>query len=220
MRERLSELVTLAEQLMLLARVQERSGAGLIKEVPLTALLDASTRRIAPLARARGVCVRADGVPPLIVYGDPALLARVTDNLLANAVQYNRAGGEVVLAASLEDASPGAWESGQAVLRVTDTGHGIPHEEWERVFERFHRLDRSRSRRTGGTGLGLSIAKAVLEATGGSIRVAASDARGTTFEVRLPGRAAPATEGDDPRPGSAPPLGASPVPGAIRSDRL
>jgi signal transduction histidine kinase len=77
-------------------------------------------------------------------------------------------------------------------LHVHDTGPGIPRAEWERVFERFTRLDRSRSRRTGGSGLGLAICRAVVAPSGGSVRVLASSEAGTTFELALPGTCASA----------------------------
>ena len=122
-----------------------------------------------------------------VVYADRGLMARVIDNLVRNAVQYNRNGGRVVVSADIEAAADGEWTTGHACLRVSDTGHGIPEEDRERVFELFYRVDRSRNRRTGGTGLGLSIANEVVRLYGGTIRVAATSDLGTTIEVRMPG---------------------------------
>jgi signal transduction histidine kinase len=76
------------------------------------------------------------------------------------------------------------------VISVTDTGPGIPADEFERIFARFYRLDQSRSPGTGGTGLGLAICREVLAVLGGSIRIASSSRQGTTFEIALPGRVA------------------------------
>ncbi len=187
-RQRLTDLATIADNLILLARAQERQPDALMKEVPVRPLVEASAGRVAPLARARAICIRLDAFPDLVAYGDPSLLARVVDNLLVNAVQSNRPAGEVVVRGRLEEAAADAWETCHAVVTVSDSGPGIPPDQWERVFDRFYRLDQSRSRRTGGSGLGLSISRAIVSLFRGSIRVAQSSDLGTTFEVRLPGR--------------------------------
>lgn len=187
-RERLREMAALADTLMLLVRAQEQPREGIVREVPLLPLLQASARRMDALARSRDVSIRTDNLPDLVLYGDEHLLARVIDNLIANAVQYNREGGEVIIAGDVTAPAGDRWEPASAVLRVRDTGPGIPEAEWTRIFERFHRLDQSRSRRTGGAGLGLALCQAIVSLFQGSIRVAASGPAGTTFEVRLPGR--------------------------------
>jgi two-component system phosphate regulon sensor histidine kinase PhoR len=106
---------------------------------------------------------------------DLALLAR---NLLENAVRYTPRGGRV----SVEVAG----ENGHATLSVHDTGMGIPSRDLPRIFERFYRVDRARSRETGGTGLGLSIARHVVERHGGQIAAESELGRGSTFTVTLP----------------------------------
>ena len=125
-----------------------------------------------------------------MAYADPRLLARVLDNVLANAVHYNRDGGAIVISGSVEESAPDEWKTGAALITVTDTGPGIPPGDAERVFDRFYRLDRSRARGTGGSGLGLAICREVLAVLGGSIRIIASSPEGTTFEIRVPGRIA------------------------------
>ena len=86
----------------------------------------------------------------------------------------------------------------EVTLRVSDKGIGIPSRDIDRIFERFYRVDRARSRETGGTGLGLAIVKHVVENHGGSVDVESELGRGTTFRVRLPG--APPDETDGPLP--------------------
>lgn len=189
-RERLKEMTGLTENLMLLARLQEGAEEKVVQEIDLRALAEASFRRLRPLAEERGLTLDATGLPALVVYADPRLLARVVDNLVANAVQYNREGGRVEISAHYEDPGHTGWTAGTVALRVTDQGPGIPEAEWERVFERFYRRDRSRSRRTGGSGLGLSICRAIVTLFSGTVKVTASSPEGTTFEVRLPGRPA------------------------------
>lgn len=189
LRDRIGELTMLAENLMLLARAEERSPHDLVEEVPLTPLVEDAARRAAPAASARGITIATDGLPDLVVYGERRLLARVVDNLLANAVQYNRDGGRVEIRGRVEDEPSDGWQASYAVFTVHDTGPGIPRAEWTRVFHRFFRLEPSRSRRTGGAGLGLAICQAIVELFRGAIRVADSGPAGTVIEVRLPGRA-------------------------------
>ena len=124
-------------------------------------------------------------VPP--VTGDAAALEQVAFNLLDNALSYTPAGGEVALrlrggAASDETALGGAT----VTLEVADTGIGIPSAELPRVFERFYRVDKARSRSEGGTGLGLAIVKHIVENHGGHVEVESVEGQGTTFRVELP----------------------------------
>jgi heavy metal sensor kinase len=130
---------------------------------------------IRPLADERRVKIHAE-LPTLECHGDAEWLAQVITNLLANAIQYNKANGEVRISANLQD--------GTIILTVSDTGQGIAAADLSRVFERFYRADQSRS--TGQTGLGLAISKAIVEAHGGSIEVSSQPDVGTTFTVRLP----------------------------------
>ncbi|MDE3156516.1 MAG: HAMP domain-containing protein [Acidobacteriota bacterium] len=186
-RERLGELTALTENLMLLVRAQERRAAVDLHEVPLQPLLQEAAARLAGPAGARGVTIAFDRFPALVAYADPRLLGRAFDNLLRNAVQYNRDAGRVTIA-GIDEPACDRCPTGAVVVRIRDTGMGIPDGERERVFERFYRLDRSRSRRTGGSGLGLAICREVLSLFQGTVRVAASSPEGTTMEVRLPGR--------------------------------
>lgn len=189
LRDRIGDLATLTENLMLLARAQERSPHDLVEEVPLLPLVEEAVRRAAPAATARGITIAVGALPDLVVYAERRLLARVVDNLLANAVQYNREGGRVEVRGRAETGPIDGWQAGYAVFTVHDTGPGIPRAEWTRVFHRFFRLEPSRSRQTGGAGLGLAICQAIVELFRGTIRVADSSPAGTVIEVRLPGRA-------------------------------
>lgn len=190
-RERLDELASLADSLMLLVRAEERHDEIVVKEVPLLALIRGAVQRVRPLARSREITVTVDDLPEMVVYGDARLLTRVFDNVLSNAVQYNRDSGRVTVRGHVEEASPEAWETASVVVHVSDTGPGIPEDQWTRIFDRFFRLDHSRSRRTGGTGLGLALCRTILGLSRGSIAVVASSPAGTTFEIRLPGQRQP-----------------------------
>lgn len=109
---------------------------------------------------------------------DPARLAQVVDNLLANALRYTDRGGAVTVRV--------AGEGDDALIAVGDTGIGIPPEDLPYVFDRFWRADRSRSRATGGAGVGLAVARRLVEAHGGSIAVTSRLGEGSCFTVRLP----------------------------------
>lgn len=115
---------------------------------------------------------------PVVVMGSGRDLAVAVRNLLDNAIRYTSQEGRIAVVLGVEGTS--------AVLRVTDTGEGIPSRDLDRVFERFYRVDSARARATGGTGLGLAIVRHVAESHGGSATVESELGRGSTFEVRLP----------------------------------
>jgi len=120
-----------------------------------------------------------DGLP--LINGDPDRLVPVLSNLVENAIKYTPAGGRITLSARRD---------GDGVrIAVADTGAGIPQADLGRIFERFYRVDKARSRAMGGTGLGLSIVRHAVERQGGRIWVESAPGEGSTFRVRL--RAAP-----------------------------
>jgi two-component system OmpR family sensor kinase len=127
---------------------------------------------------ADGVTLTLGELEQVEVDGDPDRLKQLLVNLVDNALRYTPAGGEVALDVIRRD----AW----ALLRVTDTGSGIPAEHLSRIFERFYRVDQPRSRSAGGTGLGLAICKWITDAHGGQIEVESEPGRGSTFNVLLP----------------------------------
>ena len=129
-----------------------------------------------PLAEARGVHVVVN-TGGATLEADAARLARVVTNLLSNAIVYNRPGGRVTLSVVAEGNS--------VVMTVADTGVGIPEAELPRVFDRFFRVDKARSRESGGSGLGLAICKSIVDAHGGTITVSSQPGKGTEVIVRL-----------------------------------
>ena len=129
-------------------------------------------------AEQAGVELSVVGATEAVVTADLARLRQVVGNLVENAIRYSDAGTTVELA--------GLVDGTEAVIEVRDEGIGIDPEQQRRIFERFHRVDASRTRATGGVGLGLSIAQRFAEAMGGSITVVSELGRGSTFSVRLP----------------------------------
>jgi signal transduction histidine kinase len=185
-RGRIRELADMTENLMILVRAQE-GHAPPTTEVDVEALVHELAGRLRSLAAERDVALIVGPLHGAVVYADRQLFARVLDNVLRNAVQYNRQGGRVEVAARVAASASAEWAPDMTLIAVRDTGHGIDPVDQGRVFERFYRTDRSRSRRTGGSGLGLSIAAEVTRLFGGSIRIAESSPSGTTVEIALPG---------------------------------
>ena len=120
----------------------------------------------------------------LTVRGDRRQLVSAVFNLLENAVKYSDDGSQVTVAVATDDAD--------VAISVADRGIGIPARDLERVFERFYRVDRARSRETGGTGLGLAIVRHVAANHGGSVTVTSAEGEGSTFVLRLPAGPRPA----------------------------
>ena len=121
---------------------------------------------------------------PVWLEADPVRLEQVLVNLLDKAVKFNREGGSV----SVDCA---ANEGNSVTISVADTGIGIPSEDLKRIFERFYRVDRARSRQVGGTGLGLSIVKEAVERMGGSVTATSRLGHGACFRIQLPGAERP-----------------------------
>ena len=134
-------------------------------------------------SRAEAAKVTVENIVPrgFTICADRYRLEQILNNLIDNAVKFNVAGGRVEISA--ERAAEGA-----SVVHVSDTGAGIPMADLPRVFERFYRADRSRSREVGGSGLGLAIVKHLARAHGGSVSVASRQSFGSTFSVTLPAR--------------------------------
>ena len=134
---------------------------------------------VEPEARIRGVQLLRGEPGKLRVNGNALRLEQALVNLLDNAVKFNRHGGEARI-------DSGMTPDGDVFVSVSDTGSGIPSDDVPRIFERFYRVDRARSRAVGGTGLGLSIVKHVVERMGGTIKVESRLGKGSTFTIILP----------------------------------
>jgi len=185
-RVEIERICRLVEDLLTLSRVD--AGQFVIEPAPCDLVrmaLDAAAA-LAARADAAGVrlCVEADA--PVVVCGDRDRLRQVLDNLLDNALRHAPAGSAVVITAQRDGA--------QARLTVRDQGPGLSLEDQPRIFERFYRADRSRSRQSGGLGLGLAIARAIAEAHQGDLSVESHPGQGATFSLRLPAPVEPQTD--------------------------
>jgi two-component system, OmpR family, phosphate regulon sensor histidine kinase PhoR len=142
-------------------------------------VLDAAMVTVQAEARERDVKLTCENVENVFVSGSRLRLEQAILNLLANAIKFNKPGGEVRVSAAVNDRH-------QVAIVISDTGVGIPSQDLPRIFERFYRIDKARSRQVGGTGLGLSIVKHVVERMNGAIEVESQLGRGSIFTLRLP----------------------------------
>jgi two-component system phosphate regulon sensor histidine kinase PhoR len=162
-------------------RVHADRMAALVEDLLDLSRLDV-VASFAGLAARKGIALRREDRGAPAVLTDPERLRRVLENLVDNAIKYTPAGGRVDLTTL-----PGP--EGSARIEVADNGPGIALEHQARIFERFYRVDKARSRELGGTGLGLSIVRHLAEGMGGSVSVESEPGGGARFTVTLPGRA-------------------------------
>jgi signal transduction histidine kinase len=174
--DRLGRLVG---QMLTLTRVDAGQAVLSVSEVALDEVVEEVGRSMRLLAAERSISLETNVSGPVRLRGDADRLRELVVILTDNAIKYMDAGGEVRL--ELHRSS-----GGKAVVRVSDTGRGIPPEALPRIFDRFYRVDKARSREAGGTGLGLAIARWIAEAHGGSVRVESTAGVGTTMTVELP----------------------------------
>ena len=174
--ERLHRLIL---DLLSLARIESAEDAFELSAVPIADAVRLCLEEHQAVASAKGISLVAQPASErVIVWGEEEGLRTVLDNLIDNAIKYTPLGGRVVV----------RWhiDGRRAVLEVEDTGIGIPQQHQSRIFERFFRVDKARSRELGGTGLGLSIVKHWVQVFGGSVEVRSELGRGSTFTVRIP----------------------------------
>lgn len=168
----------LTEDLLTLARVESGEQKLILAAVKVSDLLGDARSALSGIAHERGVDLAIEHAPELEVSADRDAIQQVFNNLVENAVKYAGSGKRVVL---------GAQESSHAVeFYVRDFGPGISSEHLPRLFERFYRVDKARSRESGGTGLGLAIVKHIVLNHGGKVRVESDLGRGSTFYFSLP----------------------------------
>ena len=170
-------MIRLVEDIINLSQLDEGARDMKRQDADLYALAEEAVRSLSPEAEEASVTLRLSGQSACLP-GIPQLLSGIVTNLCDNAVKYNRPGGEVEV--TVEDAPTAV------TLTVRDNGIGIPPEHQSRVFERFYRVDKSRSKAVGGTGLGLSIVKHAVMIHHGTIRLESIPGAGTTITVSFP----------------------------------
>ncbi|MBP7403097.1 MAG: HAMP domain-containing protein [Clostridia bacterium] len=174
--ERLQSLI---DDILQLSEIEGgRDEAPSLQPVPLAEVAAEIARRLEPVAEKAGVRILTDLDPALTLRAARLRIEQLFYNLVENAIKYNHPGGEVRISVRTERKF--------TVITVADTGIGIPPEHQERIFERFYRVDKSRSRQLGGTGLGLSIVKHIVTLYNGDISLVSHPGQGSLFIVRFP----------------------------------
>ncbi|QDU37158.1 Alkaline phosphatase synthesis sensor protein PhoR [Maioricimonas rarisocia] len=187
--EQTERLRTLILDLLSLAKIESQQEVFEIQPVRIAAVVANCIDAHRAIAESKDVAlICPDTVEDSVLMADPDGLRTILDNLVNNALNYTPAGGSVFL----EFARDENWGE----IRVRDTGVGIPRDQLPRIFERFYRVDKARSRAVGGTGLGLAIVKHLTQEFGGNVDVTSELGVGTTFRVRLPLAAEHVTTGD------------------------
>jgi two-component system phosphate regulon sensor histidine kinase PhoR len=181
--ERLNRLIG---DILELSKIESRRSPLQFSPVDLGLFLARMKEMLAPEAAKKNILLDLQAEEGLFLEADEDRLGQIMLNLLQNGLNYTPEGGRVKVRAETIDT--GAWEEGDERVRITvsDTGIGIPKKDIPRIFERFYRVDKDRSRSSGGTGLGLSIVKHLVELHHGSIRVESSVGIGTQFILELP----------------------------------
>lgn len=170
-------LIALIEDIIKLSKLDEGDDDIIKQPVDLLEVVNDIKGRLVSLAASRKVSISVEG-NGAAVSGVKQILEEMANNLIDNAVKYNRENGSVTITVT--------EEKGQPVLTVADTGIGIPPADQEKVFERFYRVDKSHSKETGGTGLGLSIVKHAALFHNASVSLKSTESEGTTIEIRFP----------------------------------
>jgi two-component system phosphate regulon sensor histidine kinase PhoR len=173
-----SQLQNLVEDILKLSQIESGRLELAAAPVSLEPLVDAICEEFSELARGKGIDLRIRVAGDIVVRADPQAFRRILGNLVENALKYTPAGGVVTVAAEVSD--------GFCRVSVSDTGIGIPEADLPRVFERFYRVDKARSRQMEGTGLGLAIVKHLVQAHGGEVGVTSEIGKGSEFWFTLP----------------------------------
>lgn len=184
-RETLTELLDevlrmsgIVNNLLLLARIDADSAPMEMTVVKLDELVRENLEQMALIGKKHKIAIECDICQPIEVVGNTRRLSEVLLNLLDNAIKYNRDGGTVTVSLTAGGE--------QAVLKISDNGIGIPREDQDKIFERFYRVDKARSREYGGSGLGLAIVKWIVDEHNGSISVSSDPGKGSCFTITFP----------------------------------
>lgn len=170
-----SRLLSLIDDIMRLSQIEERIETK-VEQVNLFTVAQSVCSSLKLKADGRNIILKLEGENAVIT-GNSSMIEELIYNLADNAIKYNKDNGEVCITIKSEGAT--------SVIAVSDTGIGIPQKHHHRIFERFYRVDKSRSKLTGGTGLGLAIAKHITEFHNGKIEFCSEENKGTTITVRI-----------------------------------
>jgi len=184
-RQNAERLGNLTRDLLTLSRIELKLQRFQFAAYYINRLIEDCVDTLRPLAEAKKLTVALEPAPPATeVFCDAEAVHQTLSNLLDNAIKYTQEGGRIRVSAKLLPVRDG--EPRFVEIAVEDTGPGIPKEDLPRLFERFYRVDKARSRQLGGTGLGLAIVKHLVRSQGGAVRVESELGSGSTFAFTLP----------------------------------
>jgi two-component system phosphate regulon sensor histidine kinase PhoR len=172
-------LNSIASDLLVLSELESKVDPRESGRIAVRDVVESAIAIVEKEAEARDVLLIREEIQDLHVVGTRLRLEQAVLNLVANAIKFNQPGGAVRIRVAQDTAD-------EVSITISDTGAGIPSQDLPRIFERFYRVDKGRSRQVGGTGLGLTIVKHVVERMNGRIEVQSQLKYGSTFTVRLP----------------------------------
>lgn len=170
-------MTNLINDILMISRLETKEAEVLLTQIRISPLVMEVCSSLEPLAKEYQVTLSLN-CKPFTIYANAQQLRELLNNLIINAIKYNKPEGKVMVNITAEHK--------EAVITVEDTGVGIPEESKQRIFERFYRVDKGRSKKVGGTGLGLSIVKHIVGYYNGSIEFESKLMEGSKFTVRLP----------------------------------
>lgn len=174
----IDRMTNIVNDLLTLVRLEEGGSVLNLTTFNLADLVDDILKRLKPLADQRSITLSREGSPNVQVEADATKLTLAISNLVQNGIKYNRDKGKVTVI--LEQSGP------NALISVSDTGIGIEEENFDKLFQRFYRVDKARDRAAGGTGLGLSIVRQIVTLHKGVISVSSTVGKGSTFLIKMP----------------------------------
>ena len=171
-------IAQIINDLLTLVKTDSNNNDMNLEEVDINEMMDTIIKTVTPLAKQRSIDLSYESYKEVMARVDVVKLSLAISNLIENAVKYNIDNGWIKCSLNADNR--------YFYIKVADSGVGIPEDAKERVFERFYRVDKARSRDTGGTGLGLAITRGIVNAHKGTIKLYSESGKGTTFTVKIP----------------------------------
>ena len=181
--EETQRMISLVNDIIKLSKLDEKSISQEKEEINLTELSTEIITTLLPVAEKKNVHIDYEAKSPSFIYGVRSVIYEMVYNLVENAIKYNKNDGKVIVKIEKKSDNPSSRIKPTVILSVSDTGIGIPKNEQERIFERFYRIDKSRSKESGGTGLGLSIVKHGAKYHNAKVALSSQEGKGSTFTL-------------------------------------
>ena len=181
--EETQRMISLVNDIIKLSKLDEKSISQEKEEINLTELSKEIITTLLPVAEKKNVHIDFEAENPNFINGVRSVIYEMVYNLVENAIKYNKNDGKVIVKIEKKSENPSSRIKPVVILSVSDTGIGIPKNEQERIFERFYRIDKSRSKESGGTGLGLSIVKHGAKYHNAKVTLSSQEGKGSTFTI-------------------------------------